>query len=103
MRFRTAVITCLFLLLAGQAKAQTTYQLLFQPGSQFFDDNGAPLAGGKICAYAAGTTTNQDTYKNSAGSQTHTNPIILDAAGRPPSGDIWGGPLPYKLVLDYST
>ena len=104
MRFRTAVITCLLILLAGTARAQTTYQLLFQPSSQFFDDNGAPLAGGKICTYAAGTTTPQSAYTDSTGGTPHTNPIILGADGRPPAGtDIWGGALPYKIVIDYST
>ena len=101
---RTRLIVIFALLLAGHAQAQTTYQLLFQPSSQFFDDNGAPLAGGKICTYAAGTTTPQSAYTDSTGGTPHTNPIILGADGRPPAGtDIWGGALPYKIVIDYST
>lgn len=58
------------------------------PGSQFFDDNGDPLSGGKIFTYAAGTTTPKTTYTDFTGGTAHTNPIILDAAGRPPS-EVW--------------
>jgi hypothetical protein len=58
-------------------------------GGQLFDDNGNPLAGGTIETYLAGTTTNAATYTTSAGNIAHTNPIILDGAGRIPSGEIW--------------
>lgn len=58
-------------------------------GAQLFDNNGVPLTGGKITTYAAGTTTPLITYTSSSGSTTHTNPIILDAAGRVPGGEIW--------------
>lgn len=58
------------------------------PGAQFFDDNGDPLSGGKIFTYAAGTTTPKATYTDFTGATPHANPIILDAAGRPPS-EVW--------------
>ena len=58
------------------------------PGAQFFDDNGDPLSGGKIFTYAAGTTTPKATYTDYTGGTAHANPIILDAAGRPPS-EVW--------------
>jgi hypothetical protein len=58
-------------------------------GGQLFDDNGTPLAGGTINTYLAGTTTNAATYTTSAGNIAHTNPIVLDAAGRIPSGEVW--------------
>lgn len=48
---------------------------------QFFDDDGSPLAGGKVYTYAANTTTNKATYTNRAGTVANTNPIILDARG----------------------
>lgn len=57
-------------------------------GAQFFDDNGDPLSGGKIFTYAAGTTTPKATYTDYTGGTAHANPIILDAAGRPPS-EVW--------------
>ena len=73
-------------------------------GWQFFDNSGAPLTGGKLYSYAAGTTTPQATYTTSAGSVAHTNPIILDSAGRVSSGEIWlTDGLSYKFVLKTST
>jgi hypothetical protein len=59
-------------------------------GWQFFDNNGNPLSGGKLFTYAAGTTTNQATYTSSSGNTAHTNPIILDSAGRVSgSSEVW--------------
>jgi len=67
---------------------------------QFFDNNGNPLTGGKLYSYVAGTTTPQATYTSSAGTVAHSNPIILDAGGRVPSGEIWlTDGLQYKFVL----
>lgn len=70
-------------------------------GAQFFDNNGNPLTGGKLYTYAAGTTTPQATYTTSQGNVPWTNPIVLDAAGRVPSGgEIWlTDGLIYKFVL----
>lgn len=58
-------------------------------GTQFFDNNGVILSGGKIYSYAAGTTTPATTYTSSTGATPHSNPIILDSAGRVPGGEIW--------------
>ena len=70
-------------------------------GAQFFDNNGNPLTGGKLYTYAAGTTTPQTTYTTSTGNVAHTNPIILDAAGRVSgSSEIWlSDNTSYKFVL----
>jgi hypothetical protein len=72
-------------------------------GAQFFDRNGAPLAGGLLYTYNAGTTTPVSTYTSRSGAAFNTNPIVLDAAGRTPA-EIWleGGVL-YKFVLKDST
>ena len=73
-------------------------------GAQFFDNNGNPLSGGKIYTYEAGTTTPLATYTSLAGTTAHTNPIILDSAGRVPGGEIWLTlPDLYKFVLKTST
>jgi hypothetical protein len=70
---------------------------------QLFDNNGNPLAGGKINTYLAGTTTNTATYTNSTGTIAHTNPIILNGAGRVPSGEIWlTSGITYKFVVSDS-
>lgn len=72
-------------------------------GQQFFDNDGIPLAGGKLYSYAAGTTTPQTTYTSAAGSVAHTNPIILDSAGRIATGEIWvTAGQNYKFVLKTS-
>ena len=71
--------------------------------AQFFTNSGVPLTGGKLYSYAAGTTTPQVTYTSSSGVTAHTNPIILDSAGRVPGGEIWLSALPYKFVLNTST
>jgi hypothetical protein len=73
-------------------------------GAQFFDNNGVILTGGKIFTYEAGTTTPLATYTSSTGNTAHTNPIILDSAGRVPSGgEIWIALRLYKFVLETST
>ena len=72
-------------------------------GWQFFDNNGVPLAGGLIYTYEAGTTTPQATYTTSTGTIAHTNPIVLNSAGRVPGGELWlvmGSN--YKFVLQTS-
>jgi hypothetical protein len=67
--------------------------------AQFFDNNGVILSGGKLYTYAAGTTTPQATYTSSSGVTAHSNPIILDSAGRVPGGEVWLTSARYKFVL----
>ena len=72
--------------------------------AQFFDNNGVILSGGKIYTYAAGTTTPQATYTSALGITPHSNPIILDSAGRVPGGEIWlTDGLVYKFKIETST
>ena len=70
--------------------------------AQFFTNTGAVLTGGKLYTYAAGTTTPAATFTSSGGGTAWTNPIVLDAAGRVPSGEIWLDAPPYKFVLETS-
>ena len=79
--------------------------LLGGAGAQFFDNNGVILSGGLVYTYAAGTTTPQAAYTTSSGSTAHTNPIVLDSAGRVASGgEIWlTDAVAYKFVLKTST
>lgn len=72
-------------------------------GQQFFDNNGTPLSGGKLYSYEAGATTPQATYTSVSGATAHTNPIILDSAGRVATGEIWlTAGQNYKFVLKTS-
>jgi hypothetical protein len=71
---------------------------------QFFDNNGNPLSGGLLYTYKAGTTTPAATYTSISGLTAHSNPIVLDAAGRVPGGEIWLDNLTsYKFVIKTST
>lgn len=70
-------------------------QPLAAPYSEFADDDGAPLAGGKVYTYAAGTDTPQDSYTNSTGNIPAANPVVLDSAGR---ATIWLSGY-YKIVV----
>lgn len=72
-------------------------------GAQFFDNSGNVLSGGKIYTYEAGTSTPLAAYTSNTGSTAHTNPIILDSAGRVPNGgEIWNALQLYKFVLKTS-
>jgi len=67
------------------------------PKVQFLDANGAPLVGGKVSTFAAGTTMPVPTYTTASGAVANTNPVILDARGE---ADIWYvGGVSYKVVL----
>ena len=71
-------------------------------GAQFFDNSGVPLTGGLVYTYAAGTTSPLPTYTSSTGITPHTNPIVLDAAGR--VNEIWlDSAYTYKFILKTST
>lgn len=73
-------------------------------GQQFFDNSGNVLTGGKLYTYQAGTTTPAPTFTTLAGNVAHTNPIILDSAGRVPGGEIWLDTSKiYKFVVTTST
>ena len=72
-------------------------------GWQLFDANGVPLTGGKIYTYEAGSSTPAATYTSYTGVANHTNPIILDSAGRVPGGQLWvNADLNYKFILKNS-
>jgi hypothetical protein len=73
-------------------------------GAQLFDDSGNVLTGGKIYTYEAGTSTPLASYTSSAGNTAHSNPIILNAAGRVPTGEIWLDYTKlYKFIVRTST
>lgn len=62
----------------------------------FVDANGAPLDGGKVYFYEAGTSTPLATYQDQAEATPNTNPVILDANGQ---ANIWLKNQAYKIVL----
>jgi hypothetical protein len=72
--------------------------------AQFFNNDGTVLSGGKIYTYASGTSSPQTTYTTFAGNIAHTNPIILNSAGRVSGGgEIWLNlAQAYKFVINTS-
>ena len=56
------------------------------PKQQIYGSDGAPLVGGKIYTYAAGTTTPLATYTDYGAGTPNTNPIILNSLGQ---ANIW--------------
>jgi hypothetical protein len=70
------------------------------PKLQFLDANGAPLVGGKLYTYAAGTTTPQVSYTDFSGGTANANPVILDSRGE---ASVWLGTALYKMALYDST
>lgn len=51
---------------------------------QYLDDNGDPLASGRLYFYEVGTTTPFTVYSDEAMSVAHSAPVVLDSAGRQP-------------------
>ncbi len=70
------------------------------PQFRYFTNTGtlAPLAGGKIYFYEAGTLTLKDTYTDSTGDTANTNPVVLDSQG---FANIWGTGA-YKMIVKTS-
>lgn len=80
------------------------------PVLQFFDNNGAPLTGGLLFSYAAGTTTKQSCFTDATGNTPLPNPVVLNSRGEvAPSATsascgLWLDPsLEYKFVLAPAT
>lgn len=69
--------------------------LLPNVDGQFFDNNGLPLASGKLYFYEAGTTTPKDVYSDFSAGTPLANPVILDSSGR---AQVWGIGS-YKIVI----
>ena len=71
------------------------------PKQQIFGSDGAPLVGGKIYTYAAGTSTPATTYTDFGAGTANTNPIILDSYGQ---ANIWLlSSTSYKFVVKTAT
>jgi len=67
------------------------------PQPRYVDKNGKALVGGKLNFYDAGTVTRRNTYNSESFSTPNTNPVILDANGRPQVDIFLDGV--YKVVL----
>ena len=80
----------------------TNTPFLFTPVFRALDNAGAPLSGGKLYTYLAGSSsTLQATYSDTTGTSQNTNPVILDTTGSATVRLIPGAK--YHLVLKDST
>jgi hypothetical protein len=71
------------------------------PKQQIFGSDGAPLVGGKIYTYLAGTSTPATTYTDFGAGTANTNPIILDSYGQ---ANIWLlSSTSYKFIVRTAT
>jgi hypothetical protein len=71
----------MFLCMLSPMRAQVSPIPFVLP--QYFDSNGQPVSGGCLFTYESGTSTPLVTYVDAGGVTANTNPIILNAAGRP--------------------
>lgn len=65
----------------------------------FLNQDGQVAANGKVCTYAAGTTTPLVTYSDYNLMTPNLVAVSLGSDGRPTSGAIYLGPARYKIVL----
>lgn len=72
--------------------------IMFAPKFHVDDDTGAPLSGGLVYTYDAGTTTPKDTYADSGAVTPNANPVVLDSRGE---ATIYGTGT-YKVVVKTS-
>lgn len=78
-----------------------TAQLSPTPVFKGWNNDGTPLAFGKLFTYIAGTTTKQASYTDYTQGTPNTNPVILNSRGE---ANVWLDPTKtYKLVLAPST
>ena len=81
-----------------------TTQVAISPvcNGQLFDDNGEPLAGGKVFAYIGGSSSILGTtYADNLATVQNANPLVLDSSGRVSPMFLVSGSL-YNIVLTLS-
>lgn len=69
------------------------------PNPQFFDSNGDPLSGGSLTFYVTETTTQATTYSDADLTTPNTNPVDLDADGRPETDVFLDPSVTYRGIL----
>lgn len=89
------ILTALVAVFLSLASFGQTTGLMPIPKDQWFSGN-APLAGGCVFSYSAGTTTPLATYTDSTGAFPNANPVILDSEGR---ANIWLSSALYKIIV----
>lgn len=68
--------------------------------AQYFDNNGAPLAGGKLFFYVGGSfSVQKTTYSDASGTIENSNPIVLDSSGRIETDIFLTEAEPYNMAI----
>lgn len=80
-----------------------TWQISPFGNDQFFDSNGNLAVGYKLFTYLAGTSTKEAVATDFSGAGFHTNPIILNSLGLPPSPIYLNVDKAYKFVFTTDT
>lgn len=97
LRYASICLLAFLLLLGGQPRAQTA-AIMPWIDPQFSDSNGAPLSGGTLTFYAAGTTFLTSVFSDSTRATPLANPLTLDSSGRTAT-NIYFSAASYKIVL----
>jgi hypothetical protein len=104
MRQRVSTIGVLLALVLCPMVAAAQGTLAPVVKHQFLTSAGQPCASCTLETFIAGTSTHLSTYSEPdlAVEHVNTNPIVLNSAGRPPSGAIYLSQNSYKFVLKTS-
>lgn len=97
-KLKAAILSFILVLMCGQAFAQTA-SLLPPALQQFLDNDGNPLSSGTVDFYIPNTSTRKNTWSDATETTVNTNPVVLDAAGRPNGGKQIYGNGQYRQVL----
>lgn len=98
--FKTFVLSLLLIAQVHFAYAQSA-ALLPNATQVFLDNNGKPLSSGTINFYIPGTTTPKMVWQDASQTTPWTQPITLNAAGRPPTDKgIYGNGTYRQIVKD---
>ena len=98
--FKTFVLSLLLIAQVHFAYSQTA-ALLPNASQVYLDNNGKPLSGGSVGYYIPGTMTGKLVWQDANQTTAWTNPITLNAAGRPPTDKgIYGNGTYRQIVKD---
>ncbi len=85
---------------AGPVLAQSA-ALLPNAKQQYLDDSANPVASGSVTYYIPSTSTKKSVWLDANQAALSTNPVLLDAAGRPqPTGQTYGSGVYRQVVKD---
>lgn len=100
--FKTFLLSLLIIAQVHYARAQTA-ALLPNASQVFLDNNGNPLSSGTVSFYVPGTMTSKMVWQDANQTVPWTQPITLNAAGRPPGDKGIYGNGTYRQIVKSSS